>query len=205
MTNPKKYPDISKLAGYRQRNVPSYSKSSLTWEFSNFLIEYAKRNRIALPSSSEHHNLSMFLFTEANEGFLIWSDLRRDCGKAMDWGGYSGERVPHYFARDYVLSPEEADEYHILIERNIQKYLLYFVQEGKCTQCSRKIPFADITRDHKKPKSRGGTDSYENLQLMCQSCNEAKGDSWCLSEESQGDRSAKPSPSVASEGEGGEK
>ena len=176
MTNPNRYPNIAKLPGYRQRKVPSYSKSSLTWEFSNFLVEYAKKHCIELPSS-DSRNLSMFLFSEANDDFLIWDDLRRDCGKAMDWNEYSGEKVPHYFARDHVLSPEEVNERHILIERNIKKYLLYYVQEGKCLQCSRKLPFADITIDHKQPRSKGGTYSYKNLQLMCPSCNVAKGDS----------------------------
>lgn len=35
--------------------------------------------------------------------------------------------------------------------------------------------FKDITLDHIVPRSKGGVDSIENLQLAHQSCNQAKG------------------------------
>jgi 5-methylcytosine-specific restriction endonuclease McrA len=33
-----------------------------------------------------------------------------------------------------------------------------------------------MTQDHKHPKSRGGRNTIDNLQTMCQPCNSAKGD-----------------------------
>jgi 5-methylcytosine-specific restriction protein A len=32
----------------------------------------------------------------------------------------------------------------------------------------------DLTVDHVKPKSKGGTDELENLQVLCRPCNSAK-------------------------------
>lgn len=36
-------------------------------------------------------------------------------------------------------------------------------------------PWSDRTRDHKIPRSRGGTDDPTNLVLACRSCNSEKG------------------------------
>ncbi len=36
----------------------------------------------------------------------------------------------------------------------------------------------DLTLDHIRPRSKGGTDALANLQILCQPCNNAKGDSW---------------------------
>ncbi len=57
-----------------------------------------------------------------------------------------------------------------------QKHVLFGRQEGICNGC--KIPFLypNLTIDHVIPKSRGGTDHLENLQLLCGACNSIKGD-----------------------------
>lgn len=36
-----------------------------------------------------------------------------------------------------------------------------------------------FTKDHIIPKSKGGTDCFENYQTMCQDCNTLKGDKLC--------------------------
>lgn len=46
-------------------------------------------------------------------------------------------------------------------------------------QCRRFLSFDETTVDHIMPKSRGGADAYSNLQIMCQPCNFAKGDTYC--------------------------
>lgn len=44
---------------------------------------------------------------------------------------------------------------------------------NRCQYCGKKAP--DLTIDHIVPKSRGGTDSWENLVAACVRCNNRKG------------------------------
>ena len=55
------------------------------------------------------------------------------------------------------------------------KHLLYGKQEGLCNGCGTQFPFRNMTVDHIIPKSQGGTDHEENLQLLCGACNSTKG------------------------------
>ncbi|WP_204153736.1 HNH endonuclease [Leptolyngbya sp. CCY15150] len=43
--------------------------------------------------------------------------------------------------------------------------------------CRRCLPAKQLTLDHLKPKSRGGSNSLENLRLACSRCNHSRGDS----------------------------
>ena len=49
-------------------------------------------------------------------------------------------------------------------------------QEGLCNGCKGDFPFKLFDVDHRVPRSRGGTDHLDNLQLLCSSCNRIKGD-----------------------------
>ena len=55
------------------------------------------------------------------------------------------------------------------------KHRLYGQQEGVCTGCSTHFPFRVMEVDHILPRSRGGTDHPDNLQLLCSGCNRSKG------------------------------
>lgn len=55
------------------------------------------------------------------------------------------------------------------------KHTLFGIQEGKCNGCEMLFPFRNMTIDHIIPRSRGGTDDPENLQLLCAACNSMKG------------------------------
>lgn len=52
---------------------------------------------------------------------------------------------------------------------------LYGQQKGKCNGCGVKFPARNMTVDHVKPFSQGGSDKPSNLQLLCNSCNSMKG------------------------------
>ena len=56
------------------------------------------------------------------------------------------------------------------------KHVLFGKQEGKCNGCRTEFPFRILEIDHVIPRSRGGTDHEENLQLLCSHCNRVKGD-----------------------------
>ena len=56
------------------------------------------------------------------------------------------------------------------------KHVLFGQQEGFCNGCKMDFPFKIFDVDHVVPKSRGGTDHIDNLQLLCSSYNRIKGD-----------------------------
>ena len=56
------------------------------------------------------------------------------------------------------------------------KHVLFGKQEGLCAGCKGDFPFKLFEVDHRVPRSRGGTDHLDNLQLLCSSCNRIKGD-----------------------------
>ena len=49
---------------------------------------------------------------------------------------------------------------------------------GSASWKGRTIRFVGLHLDHIKPRSRGGADTAENLQILCPSCNFRKGARW---------------------------
>lgn len=61
-----------------------------------------------------------------------------------------------------------------LIRAKIRE-LIYKNADGKCELCGRKIGYNIMTLDHINPLSMGGSDSVDNLQCTCKTCNNFKG------------------------------
>ena len=55
------------------------------------------------------------------------------------------------------------------------KRKLFGLQEGRCGGCGMNFPYRNFTIDHKIPRSKGGTDDFDNLWLLCNACNSTKG------------------------------
>ncbi len=75
---------------------------------------------------------------------------------------------------DPVLGKEHANRHKWEIKQLIRKY------GGKCVLCGEQVNLVhddprQATRDHIIPLSKGGRDTFDNLQLACSQCNQAKG------------------------------
>ena len=55
------------------------------------------------------------------------------------------------------------------------RHRLYGLQEGICAGCDTHFPFKIMEVDHILPRLKGGTDHFDNLQLLCSHCNRSKG------------------------------
>ena len=80
--------------------------------------------------------------------------------------------------KDAPERTDNADE--IAIQQRLPAYQthkneLFGRQEGKCNGCQEFFRFRNLTVDHIRPQSKGGTDHPDNLQLLCQACNSTKG------------------------------
>ena len=55
------------------------------------------------------------------------------------------------------------------------KDTLYDKQGRNCTRCVHRFKYRHLEVDHIVPKTKGGQDVDENLQLLCCYCNRVKG------------------------------
>ena len=53
---------------------------------------------------------------------------------------------------------------------------LYKLQRRRCHGCDEELTVWQLTIDHIVPKSKGGSDEFDNLQLLCYHCNWLKAD-----------------------------
>ena len=52
---------------------------------------------------------------------------------------------------------------------------LFYRDNCQCLYCGGYFTFAELSRDHVHPKSRGGPDRWENVVAACKRCNQRKG------------------------------
>ena len=100
---------------------------------------------------------------------LVLSRLQKaaDAGALLESG-----RLPDVHHRTDIPQRTDVGE---LPPYKTHRHTLYGKQEGHCAGCGIHFPFRNLTVDHIVPRSRGGTDHLDNLQLLCGACNSMKG------------------------------
>ena len=94
---------------------------------------------------------------------LVDERIALDRGQ-LPWGGVNAQTDP----------PKRTDLGDLPNYRT-HRHRLYGAQEGVCAGCDTHFPFRVMDVDHILPRSRGGTDHADNLQLLCSGCNRSKG------------------------------
>jgi len=100
---------------------------------------------------------------------LVLSRLQKaaDAGALLESG-----RLPDVHHRTDIPKRTDVGE---LPPYKTHRHTLYGKQEGNCAGCGIHFPFRNLTVDNIVPRSRGGTDHLDNLQLLCGACNSVKG------------------------------
>lgn len=75
-----------------------------------------------------------------------------------------------------TVLPIRTDKGESVVNPKIYKHALYGWQKNKCAGCRLEFPFRNMEIDHIYPRSKGGGDTKDNLQLICGACNRVKGD-----------------------------
>ena len=158
-------------------------------------INSQSRERLAYPTQKPLALLDRIIRTSSNEGDIVLDPF---CGCATacvaadrldrQWVGIDLSPLAARLVRNRIQT--EGPLYYDLVHRTdipkrtdvgrvphyrTQKHTLFGLQEGICNGCRIAFPFRNFTVDHVIPRSRGGTDHVDNLQLLCAACNSLKG------------------------------
>ena len=114
---------------------------------------------------------------------LVAADRLQRSWVGIDISSKAAELVVERIKADQGLFPEivHRDDYPKRTDMGdtpparTHKHTLFGLQEGLCGGCGIFFPFRNLTIDRKIPRSKGGTDHFENLWLLCGACNSAKG------------------------------
>lgn len=154
------------------------------------------KERLGYPTQKPLRLLSRILKASSNEGDTVLDPF---CGCATtmvaansldrEWAGIdlspkAGELVKRrmqdrgeLFGRTILRTdiPKRTD-LGPLPKPQTHKKRLYGDQEGRCNWRRTHFEIRHLEVDHVIARSKGGTDHLENLQLLCGSCNQIKGD-----------------------------
>ena len=165
------YHEVRSLPGYLERNTPGLTGSDVTKELARHLTEYAERH--GCPLSYRQRHTAIYLWAQASRDMLAWDEIFNIVRAARKRDRYQG--IAHHFGYGQVIGTKGTAR-----DRKLMKMIRYITQEGECTGCRVEFQFSDLTLDRIKPGKANGAYNLRNVQLMCQRCNNRKGDRYDL-------------------------
>ena len=164
------------------------------WDEIKPLINLSKE-RLGYPTQKPLTLLERIIKASSNEGDIVldpFCGCATTCvaadGLGRQWIGIDisakAAELVQYRIDDLVRQivhrtdiPQRTDMEHIRRYNHPEnKQILYGKQCGFCAGCGEHFQMRHLEIDHIQPRSRGGTDHMDNLQLLCGSCNRIKGD-----------------------------
>ena len=154
------------------------------------------KERLGYPTQKPISLLERIIKASSNEGDVVFDPF---CGCATtlvaadrldrDWAGIdlsplavklvderiSEDRGALWGGANVVEQAPQRTDLGDLANYRTHRHRLYGEQEGVCVGCDTHFPFRVMEVDHMLPQSRGGTDHFDNLQLLCSHCNRSKG------------------------------
>ncbi len=164
------------------------------WEIS--VVHPASKERTGYPTQKPLALLDRIIEASSNDGDLVFDPF---CGcattlvsaelKNRRWIGCDlsplaiklvnqrirSYQLPMWRGVNVLDAPPKRRDLGKLPNYRTHRHRLYGEQEGNCVGCGLHFPFNIMDVDHILPKSRGGTDHPDNLQLLCSGCNRSKG------------------------------
>ena len=189
----RKYKDIKKSNGKVYRNYLKEGKAMPdVWDIP--IVSASGKERTGYPTQKPLALLERIIKASSNEGDVVFDPF---CGCATtcvaasrlrrQWIGCDlselavqlvNERISEEQGLFQAISPDgppKRTDTKKLPNYRTHSHYLYGVQEGICNGCDIHFPFGAMAVDHKLPRSKGGQDNLENLQLLCTRCNSSKG------------------------------
>ena len=163
------YHMVRNLPGYTERDKPGLAAVDVTNELARHLTEYAEQKGCQLPY--RRRNISHYLWVQASRRMLAWAEIRSVVRAAQKKD--RDKPIAHYFGYRAVIEMKGTAR-----DKKLIKLIRYVAQEGECTGCRNEFRFDDLTLDRILPGKANGAYELPNVQLMCEPCNNRKGDSY---------------------------
>ena len=107
--------------------------------------------------------------------YLMEITVPRSCWSLAGSGTEPVKWSPSLDLRIYSRNIQERILSDDVVNPKREKHALAALQQHLCCGCQRELPSDILEIDHIIPKSKGGVDQANNIQLLCPTCNKIKG------------------------------
>lgn len=188
--------------GYMKGNPirQDYLEKVLAWIADRDGLENGQEYMAVHQQDADANDLWLYFQSVINWAKMLFPNKRKGITDAQDWGllynKYQGGRYNSNTLEDelkkllfdddvtknagiisYLLSPRTRhDEKSLSIRAftEAQRRRAYEVQSGICKMCGEHFELEQMHADHIVPWSQGGHTTDDNLQMLCQKCNNSK-------------------------------